>query len=627
MCESLTSTKVINLIAISCTVYLSFQLGSSRGQQTTAKFNLTVFKNAAQQPPASSETPSSGVEGGVPRARAVGPQEEVTNLDRVTYLHGFGPTPRTQTQAELQLPLPSARTQALTPRQAQSRVAPFYTNTYAPRELASPQMQPRASTTFPYSQTYWNMGVYGQTQTGLGHSLGRGGGWGGLGLGGRRPSTWDTGREFWTDYSDRWQPDFYKRHLYAERSASYNPYVQPTAYNLSGPAGPYGGPPPPLSAAYVQYSQLNQVWDGRAENYPTPLTYQHAPVTTAAPKSSSRSRQQSKTKASSRPTSASRSRHESEFTAPSSAQVYGGEGGRLLGPAPIPFPIGVEPSAYGPLMSPVPGKHGHTSSKSRSRTRHTSDSAATAAAAAGKGARRFGPESQMYLGPNVTMTIDSVGHRNQQPHKTAASEQAEQAQLNIHNFTALDSKMFAPSASIPRAADQSLTPLQLQQQPNEAESQELAQHSPLAVTTPRLDYNVQQQPAAPAAAPMQPVQVQMPPGNNGLLLQPAMATPRGPQVNGQLALSQQLPTNIQVQAAQLQPPPQQQQQVQAPVNAKSANGKQKEKEKKPKEKAKEKKPKEKAKEKKSKEKPARVRGRPQELSLAPSTSNDDNFAD
>ena len=38
------------------------------------------------------------------------------------------------------------------------------------------------------------------------------------------------GREFWTDYSDRSQPDFYKRHLYAERSASYNPYVQLTAF-------------------------------------------------------------------------------------------------------------------------------------------------------------------------------------------------------------------------------------------------------------------------------------------------------------------------------------------------------------------------------------------------------------
>ena len=599
-------------------------MGSSKGQQTTAKFNLTLFQNAANQPPAPSETPSSSGGGGIPRARAVGAQE-VSNPDRVTYLQGPGGTPRTQRHTELQLTPTQAQAQSQALSRSQGppmqRMTPFYTNMNAPRELTSPQMQPRASTTFPNSQTYWNMGVYGQT--GLGHSLGGGGGWGGLGLAGRRPSTWDTGREYWSEYCDSAQPDFYKRHLYAEGSASYNPYVEPTAYNPYGRAAPYGGPPPPLSAAYVQYSQLNQVWDGRTENYPTPLTYyQHAPVTTAAPKSSSRSRKQSKTKASSRPTSSSRSRHGSEFTAPTSAQVYGGEGGRLLGPAPIPIPIGVEPSAYGPLMSPVPGQHGHINSNSRSRTRHTSDSAATAAAAAaGKGARRFGPESQMYLGPNVTMTIESVGHRNQQPHKTAASAQAAQAQLNIHNFTALDSKMYAPSASIPRAADPSLTPLQLPQQLNEAESQALSQHLPLAVTTPRLGYNVQQQPAAPAATPMQPVQVQMPPGNSGLLLQPAMATPGGPQVNGQIALSQQLRPNIQVQAAQLQPPPQQQHQVQAPVNAKNAKGKQKkEKEKKPKEKAKEKKSKE-------KEKPARVRGRPQELSLAPSTGNDDAFAD
>ena len=585
MCQSLTSAKVINFDCNLCILYsycipvaFCFQLGSSKGPSTSAKFNLTVFKNAAQQPPASSETPSSGVGGGIPRARAVGPQEEVTNLDHVTYLQGLGATQRTQmqTQQELQLQLPSADAGACANANAKARsrsqgpptqrALPFYTNTYAPRELATPQMQPRGSTTFPYSQTYWNMGVYGQTQMGLGQSLGGGGGWGGLGPAGRRPSTWDTNREFWTDYSDRSQPDFYKRHLYAERSASYNPYVHLTAFNPSGPPNPFGGPPPPLSAAFVQYAQLNQVWDGRAENYPTPITYQHAPPTTAAPKSNHR--KQSKTKSTSRPTSASRSpRHGSEFTAPSSANVYGGEGGRLLGPAPIPIPIGVEPSAYGPLGSPVPGS-GHASSKSRPRTRHTSDSAATAAAAAvaRKGAaRRFGPESQMYLGSNVKMTIDSMGHRNQQPHKTAASAQAAQAQLNIHNFTALDSKMYAPIAtgSIPRAADPSLAPLQMQQQPNDATAQANLQHSPLAITTPRLDYNVQQQPAAPAAIPVQPqpLQVQMPQANGGLLLQPAMGTPRGPQMNGQLALPQQnvAPPYIQVQAAQPLPPPQQQQ--------------------------------------------------------------------
>ena len=62
-------------------------------------------------------------------------------------------------------------------------------------------------------------------------------------------------------------------------------------------------------------------------------------------------------------------------------------------------------------------------------------------------------------------------------------------------------------------------------------------------------------------------------------------------------------------------------QIQAPVNVKTAKGKQKkEKEKKSKEKPKEKKSKE-------KEKPARVRGRPPELSLAPSAGNDNTFAD